>query len=100
MVEFDINATAYVNVVSVITGITSGNPTIAVVKQVDLTFKTGFLIESHSSDTTSVLVWTVTGEIKEYMIVVSPKDVGQAYLIQRAIGLPNAYRRFDGFFRN
>ena len=91
MVEVDINATAYVNVGSVITRVTSGNPTIAVVKQVDSTFKTGFLIEGHGAGTTSVLVWTATGEIKEYMIVVSPEDVGQAMLIQRAIDLPNVH---------
>ena len=91
VVEVNINATAYVNVGTVITRVTSGNPTIAVVKQVDPTFKTGFLVEGHGAGTTSVLVWTVTGEIKEYMVVVSPEDVGQAMLIQRAIGLPNVH---------
>ena len=91
MVEVDLNASAYVNVGSVITRITSGNPSIAIVKQVDPTLKTGFLVEGHGAGTTSVLVWTIDGQIKEYMIIVSPEDVGQAYLIQRAIGLPNVH---------
>lgn len=89
MVEVDMNASTYVNVGSVITRITSGNPSIAIVKQVDPTLKTGFLVEGHEAGTTTVLVWTLEGDIKEYMIVVSPEDVGQAMLIQRAIGLPN-----------
>ena len=91
IVEVDVNATTYVNVGSVITRVTSGNPNIAVVKQVDATLKNGFLIEGHGAGTTAILVWTNTGEIKEYMIVVSPEDVGQAMLIQRAIGLPNVH---------
>ena len=37
VVKVDVNATTYVNVGSVITRITSGNPQIAVVKQVDST---------------------------------------------------------------
>lgn len=96
MVEVDLNGTAYVNVGSVITKITSGNPTVAVVKQVDSNFKTGFLVEGHGAGTTAVLVWTASGEIKEYMIVVSPEDVGQAFLIQKAIGLPNVRVRKIG----
>lgn len=91
MVEVDINASTYVNVGTLITRITSGNPSIAVVKQVDPTLKTGFLVEGHSGGTTSILVWTIDGQIKEYMIVVSPEDVGQAMLIQKAIGLPNVH---------
>ena len=91
MVEVDLNASTYVNVGSVITRITSGNPSIAVVKQVDPLLKTGFLVEGHGAGTTTVLAWTIDGRIKEYMIVVSPEDIGQAMLIQRAIGLPNVY---------
>ena len=91
VVKVDVNATTYVNVGSVITRITSGNPQIAVVKQVDSTLKTGFLVEGHGAGTTVVLVWTTPGQIKEYMIVVSPEDVGQALLIQEAIGLPDVH---------
>ncbi|MBQ6297953.1 MAG: pilus assembly protein N-terminal domain-containing protein [Selenomonadaceae bacterium] len=91
VVKVDVNATTYVNVGSVITRITSGNPSIAVVKQVDPTLKTGFLVEGHGAGTTVVLVWTNPGQIKEYMIVVSPEDVGQALLIQEAIGLPDVH---------
>ena len=91
IVNVDINASTYVNVGMMITRITSGNPTIAVVKQVDPTLKTGFLVEGHGAGTTAVLVWTIDGQIKEYMIVVSPEDEGQAFLIQRAIGLPNVH---------
>ena len=87
-VEVDVNATTYVNVGSPITRITSGNPSIAIVKQVDSSLKTGFLVEGHGAGTTVVLVWTDDDQIKEYMIVVSPEDVGQAYLIQKAINLP------------
>ena len=88
-VEVDLNASAYVNVGKVITRLTSGNPQIAIIKQVDPMLKTGFLVEGHGAGTTSILVWTVDGQINEYVIVVSPEDVGQAFLIQRAIGLPN-----------
>lgn len=91
VVKIDVNATTYVNVGSVITRITSGNPQIAVVKQVDSTLKTGFLVEGHGAGTTVVLVWTAGGPIKEYMIIVSPEDVGQALLIQEAIGLPDVH---------
>ena len=91
VVKVDVNATTYVNVGSVITRITSGNPQIAVVKQVDSTLKTGFLVEGHGAGTTVVLVWTTPGQIKEYMIVVSPEDVGQALLIEEAIGLPDVH---------
>lgn len=91
VVKVDVNATTYVNVGSVITRITSGNPQIAVVKQVDSTLKTGFLVEGHGAGTTVVLVWTAGGPIKEYMIIVSPEDVGQALLIQEAIGLPDVH---------
>lgn len=96
MVEVDLNASTYVNVGSVITRITSGNPSIAVVKQVDPTLKTGFLVEGHGAGTTAVLAWTIDGRIREYIIVVSPEDVGQAMLIQRAIGLPNVHVRKIG----
>ena len=89
VVKLDVNASVYVNAGSVITRITSGNPQIAVVKQIDPTLQTGFLVEGHGAGTTVVLAWTASGQIKEYMIVVSPEDVGQALLIQRAIGLPN-----------
>lgn len=91
VVKVDVNATTYVNVGSVITRITSGNPQIAVVKQVDSTLKTGFLVEGHGAGTTVVLVWTTPGQIKEYMIVVSPEDIGQALLIEEAIGLPDVH---------
>lgn len=67
MVEVDMNASTYVNVGSVITRITSGNPSIAIVKQVDPTLKTGFLVEGHEAGTTTVLVWTLEGDIKECM---------------------------------
>ncbi len=91
VVKVDVNATVYVNVGNIITRITSGNPSIAVVKQIDPTFKTGFLVEGHGVGTTVVLVWTDYGEIKEYMVVVSPEDVGQALLIEEAIGLPDVH---------
>lgn len=91
VVKVDVNASTYVNVGSVITRITSGNPQIAVVKQVDSTLKTGFLVEGHGAGTTVVLVWTAGGPIREYMIIVSPEDVGQALLIQEAIGLPDVH---------
>ncbi len=91
VVKVDVNATVYVNVGSIITRITSGNPSIAVVKQIDPTFKTGFLVEGHGVGTTVVLAWTPDNQIKEFMIVVSPEDVGQALLIEEAIGLPDVH---------
>ena len=96
VVKLDVNATVYVNVGSVITRITSGNPSIAVVKQIDPTFKTGFLVEGHGVGTTVVLAWKDVGEIAEYMVVVSPEDVGQALLIEEAIGLPDVHVRKIG----
>ena len=96
VVKLDVNATVYVNVGSVITRITSGNPSIAVVKQIDPTFKTGFLVEGHGVGTTVVLAWKDDGEIEEYMVVVSPEDVGQALLIEEAIGLPDVHVRKIG----
>lgn len=91
LIKVDVNATTYVNAGSVITRLTSGNPQIAVVKQIDPTFKTGFLVEGHGVGTTVVLAWTADGQIKEFMIVVSPEDVGQALLIEQAIGLPDVH---------
>ena len=96
VVKLDVNATVYVNVGSVITRITSGNPSIAVVKQIDPTFKTGFLVEGHGVGTTVVLAWKADGQIAEYMVVVSPEDVGQAILIEEAIGLPGVHVRKVG----
>ena len=96
IVKLDVNTTAYVNAGSSIIRITSGNPSIAVVKQVDPTFKTGFLIEGHGVGTTVILAWTADNQIKEYMVVVSPEDVGQALLIEEAIGLPDVHVRKIG----
>lgn len=61
------------------------------VVNVDPAMKNGFLVEGHSGGTTTILAWTIDGQIREYMIVVSPEDEGQSLLIQRAIGLPNVH---------
>lgn len=89
IVNVDINSSVYVNIGREVIRVTSGNPSIAVVKKIDPDIRTGFLVEGHGAGTTNILVWTANGRIQEYLIVVSPEDVGQSLLIQRAIGLPN-----------
>ncbi|MBR1421658.1 MAG: pilus assembly protein N-terminal domain-containing protein [Selenomonadaceae bacterium] len=88
VIYVNVNSSLYVNVGETIKRITSGNPAIAIVKQVDPDLNTGFLVEAHAAGTTSVLVWNMENRIREYLIIVSPEDIGLAMLIQREIGLP------------
>ena len=96
VIHVNINSSIYVNVGETIKRITSGNPSIAIVKQVDTDLNTGFLVEGHSAGTTSVLVWDMEDRIREYLIVVSPEDIGLALLIQREIGLPDVEVKKNG----
>ena len=96
VIYVNVNSSLYVNVGETIKRITSGNPAIAIVKQVDPDLNTGFLVEAHAAGTTSVLVWDMEDRIREYLIIVSPEDSGLALLIQREIGLPDVEVKKNG----
>ena len=67
-----------------------GNPEIATVVQLPSS-SNEFLIVTHSPGSTTLFVWTANKKMQEYIINVSPEDVGQAKIIEEAIGLPNVH---------
>ena len=64
-----------------------GNPEVADIMLVPGS-NSEFLIVGKKSGTTSLLIWYHSGLLEEYTVSVGRGDVGQAYAIQQAIGLP------------
>ncbi|MBR2214567.1 MAG: pilus assembly protein N-terminal domain-containing protein [Selenomonadaceae bacterium] len=90
LVTLNMNESHYVYVGSEITRIAAGNPNIAAVQRLGSSTN-DFLLEGHSAGTTTILVWTAYGEMKEYIVVVSPEDPGLAMLIEKSINLPGVH---------
>ena len=88
MLTLNINASHYLHVGKPITRIATGSPEIIGVVEVGDT-KDEILIVAKNPGATSMLIWTADGQMKEYVINVSPEDKGLAYLIEKAINLPN-----------
>lgn len=85
----DINSSAYVDVGFNIKRLAAGNPEIANVKPVG-TSNSEILIEGYQVGSTSLLLWDQNEkEPVFYEIIVSPEDIGQAYLIEELINLPD-----------
>ncbi|MBR1858921.1 MAG: pilus assembly protein N-terminal domain-containing protein, partial [Selenomonadaceae bacterium] len=72
-----------------------GSPDVATVVQLPSSERE-FLIVAKNAGSTSLFVWTADGQRFEYLINVSPEDVGEAMLIEQAIGLPNVHVRKVG----
>ncbi|SHK39272.1 pilus assembly protein CpaC [Selenomonas ruminantium] len=87
LLSVGVHSSRYVSMPSSITRIAIGDPDIATIVQVPSS-KTEFLVVAHKAGTTSLFVWTLDGSRYEYIVGVSPEDVGQARVIQEAINLP------------
>ena len=86
-IKINLNTSHYMSMSSPIKRIAIGNPEIATILQLPGS-NTEFLIVAHKMGTTTLFVWSMSGERFEYTIGVSPEDTGRAKLIQEAIGLP------------
>ena len=84
----ELKTSKYMQLNQKITRIAIGDPEIAVVVPLSNS-NTEFLIVTKSPGSTSLFVWTVDGTRHEYLVAVSPEDIGIAQVIQEAIGLPN-----------
>lgn len=83
----DLHSSKYMSMPSDITRLAVGDPAVATVVELPGS-RREFLIVTKSEGTTTLFVWTVTGERFEYLVGVSPEDTGRARIIQQAIGLP------------
>ena len=95
LVPVELNSSRYMAMQDAITRIAVGNPAIATVVSVPSS-NSEFLVVAHQAGTTSLFVWTVTGERFEYLVGVSPEDVGQAKVIERVINLPDVHVKMVG----
>lgn len=84
----ELKTSKYMQLGQKITRIAIGDPEIAVVVPLSNS-STEFLVVTKSPGSTSLFVWTVDGVRHEYLVAVSPEDIGIAKVIQEAIGLPN-----------
>lgn len=87
LITLNLNESRYFNAQKVITRVAIANPNIADIHT--LPSNREILIVSKSAGITSMIVWTHDNRIHEYNIVVSPEDPGTAFVIQKAIGLPD-----------
>lgn len=87
LLSVGVHSSRYVSMPSAITRVAIGDPNIANIVQIPASRKE-FLLVGHKSGTTSLFIWTADGSRYEYVVGVSPEDVGQAKVIQEAINLP------------
>lgn len=81
----------YMDMGTTITRIAVGDPKIASVIQLPGSASEFLVVTKENPGSTAMFVWTIDGQRREYLIVVSPEDPGQAMLIEQAIGLPNVH---------
>lgn len=81
----------YMDMGTTITRIAVGDPKIASVIQLPGSASEFLVVTKETPGSTAMFVWTIDGQRREYLIVVSPEDPGQAMLIEQAIGLPNVH---------
>ncbi|BAL81730.1 hypothetical protein SELR_00220 [Selenomonas ruminantium subsp. lactilytica TAM6421] len=89
------HSSRYMSMPGGITRIAIGDPNIATIVQVPSS-RSEFLVVAHKAGTTSLFVWTEDGSRYEYIVGVSPEDVGQAKVIQEAINLPGVRVKMVG----
>ena len=87
LLSVGVHSSRYVSMPSSITRVAVGDPNIANIVQIPSS-RTEFLLVGHKSGTTTLFIWTADGSRYEYIVGVSPEDVGQAKVIQEAINLP------------
>ena len=88
LVNINLKSSQYMKMNWNISRIAVGSPEVATVLQLS---SNEFLIVSHSAGSTTMFVWTANKKMHEYLINVSPEDVGQAKIIEEAIGLPDVH---------
>ncbi|MBR1728839.1 MAG: pilus assembly protein N-terminal domain-containing protein [Selenomonadaceae bacterium] len=89
-IDINLNSSQYMRMNWNIIRIAVGSPDIATVLQLPSS-RNEFLIVSHKPGSTTLFVWTADKKMYQYLINVSPEDVGQSYLIEKAIGLPGVH---------
>lgn len=87
LLSVGVHNSRFMSMPDTITRIAIGDPAIATIVQVPSSRK-DFLVVAHKEGTTSLFVWTADGSRYEYIVGVSPEDVGQAKVIEEAINLP------------
>lgn len=87
LLSVGVHSSRYVSMPSAITRVAIGDPKVANIVQIPSSRKE-FLLVGHQSGTTTLFIWTADGSRYEYVVGVSPEDVGQAKVIQEAIDLP------------
>ena len=79
LVNINLKSSQYMKMNWNISRIAVGSPEVATVLQLS---SNEFLIVSHSAGSTTMFVWTANKKMHEYLINVSPEDVGQARIIE------------------
>ena len=90
ILNIELKTSKYMQMNGKVSRLAIGDPQVASVVQLPNS-PNEFLIITKSQGSTSLFVWTADGSRYEYLIAVSPEDVGQAVIIQQAIGLPNVH---------
>ncbi|WP_074697886.1 pilus assembly protein N-terminal domain-containing protein [Selenomonas sp. KH1T6] len=90
LISIDAHSSRCISMPDSITQIAIGDPEIATVVEVPAT-DNEFLLVAHNEGTTSLFVWTASGNRYEYIVGVSPEDAGQAKIIEHAINLPDVH---------
>lgn len=90
VLSVELKTSKYMQMDKKISRVAIGDPQVATVVQLPNS-PNEFLIVTKSQGSTTLFVWTIDGIRHEYLIAVSPEDVGQAIIIQQAIGLPNVH---------
>lgn len=93
LLSVSLNSSRYFKMESNISRIAVGSSEIATVIQLPSS-KNEFLVVAHKSGSTSLFVWLSNGTMREFLINVSPEDIGKAKLIERAIDLPYVHVKF------
>lgn len=95
ILNVELKTSKYMQMDRRISRVAIGDPSVATVVQLPNS-PNEFLIVTKSQGSTTLFVWTVDGVRHEYLVAVSPEDIGQAMIIQQAIGLPNVHVRKVG----
>ncbi|WP_037377040.1 pilus assembly protein N-terminal domain-containing protein [Selenomonas sp. AB3002] len=96
LISIDMHSSRCISMPDSITQIAVGDPEIATVVEVPAT-DNEFLLVAHKAGTTSLFVWTASGNRYEYIVGVSPEDAGQAKVIEHVINLPDVHvKMVDG----
>lgn len=92
IININLNASQYMQMESDIERIAIGSSNVATVLQLPSS-SNEFLIVAHAQGSTPLYVWTEGGVLNEYLVNVSPEDIGKAKMIEQAIGFPDVHVR-------